>query len=189
MDLLKKADDLKKQAEDIIQATNVSQVFGKLGVVEVIGSVRLNTMFRRDIDLLVFSENVGRGLAEKATAQLVESKNFRNVGLADYQTKPGFDMPAGYYWELIFEDKMGESWKFDIWYLRPDEKYSDMVMTAIQRFELAIASSPEKRKLILEIKEKYFDGTKYRDSVKGIDIYTAVIEEGIRSIDEFKPKV
>ena len=113
---------------------------------------------------------------------------FQTVALADYQTFPAYDMPLGFYWELIipYENK---NWKFDVWYLKPEEKYTDMVLSSIKRFESALAKNPEKSETILKIKEAYFDGVKYRDKVKSFDIYTAVLENGVNSVEEFTAKI
>ena len=179
------ANILREQAPQIITVTKVGQIFEKLGHFEVVGSVRLDTMYRRDIDIMVFSNVIEKNLALRASTELKESNNFRSVKMTDYQTTTAFDMPLGYFWELIYEDLKHEIWKFDIWYLNSSEKYSEMVLSAIKNFEPLIIASPEKRELILRIKDEYFDGEKYRNGVKGIDIYKAVLEIDVTSVDEF----
>src|SRR5690606_1451880 len=105
--------------------------------------------------------------------QLLDSNKFQTVALADYQTYPEYDFPKGYYWELIVI-KDNEKWKFDVWYLKPDEEYTRLVLSCIETFEKVIKEHPEKRETILKIKEAYFNGVKYKDKVKSIDIYKAV---------------
>ncbi len=186
--LIKKSEDLCKTANEILAKTNVVEIFSKLGKVEIIGSLRLKMMYRLDIDLLVISETIEKNEAKEITKQFLDTGIFQTVALADYQTFPAYDMPLGFYWELIipYENK---NWKFDVWYLKPEEKYTDMVLSSIKRFESALAKNPEKSETILKIKEAYFDGVKYRDKVKSFDIYTAVLENGVNSVEEFTAKI
>jgi len=186
--LIKKSEDLCKTANEILAKTNAVEIFSKLGKVEIIGSLRLKMMYRLDIDLLVISETIEKNEAKEITKQFLNTGIFQTVALADYQTFSAYDMPLGFYWELIipYENK---NWKFDVWYLKPEEKYTDMVLSSIKRFESALAKNPEKSETILKIKEAYFDGVKYRDKVKSFDIYTAVLENGVNSVEEFTAKI
>src|SRR3954466_13404605 len=86
---------------------------------------------------------------------------------------PEYNTPRGFYFGLRVPIE-GEYWKLDIWYLQPDEAYTQLVMTSLDRFETALDRHPAKAKTVLGIKQDYFDGTKYRDGVKSIDIYRAV---------------
>ena len=186
--LIKKSEDLCKTANDILAKTNAVEIFSKLGKVEIIGSLRLKMMYRLDIDLLVISEKIEKSKAQEITKQFLDTGIFQTIALADYQTFPAFDLPLGFYWELIIPyDNL--NWKFDVWYLKPEEKYTDMVLSSIKRFESALAKNPEKSETILKIKEAYFDGVKYRDKVKSFDIYTAVLENGVNSVEEFTAKI
>lgn len=183
-DLIKNSQDLSDKAFKIFEKTKAVEIFSQLGKVEIIGSVRLNLMYRRDIDLLVISEKIEKDKAMATTKVFLDKGIFQTVALADYQTFPAYDMPLGFYWELIIphEDK---NWKFDVWYLKPGERYTDLALSSIKKFEEALTKNPEKAETILKIKEAYFDGVKYNDQVKSFDIYTAVLENGVNSVEEF----
>ena len=60
-----------------------------------------------------------------------------------------------------------------------------MVLSSIERFETALKENPEKAEIVLKIKESYFDGAKYKENVKGFDIYTAVLGNDVKSVEEF----
>lgn len=183
-DLVKKSENLCATANAILKDTNAVEVFSQLGKVEIIGSLRLKLMYRFDIDLLVISEEIKKDKALEITKQFLDSGLFRTVALADYQTFPGYDMPLGFYWELVVI-RDGKEWKFDVWYLKPSERYTHLVSNSIEKFEALLAKNPEKAEVILKIKEAYFDGVKYKDKVKSFDIYTAVLEKGINNVEEF----
>jgi hypothetical protein len=182
--LIKKSEKLCNTANDILAKTNAVEIFSKLGKVEIIGSLRLKMMYRLDIDLLVISEKIEKSKAQEITKQFLDTGIFQTVALADYQTFPAYDMPLGFYWELIIPHE-NKNWKFDVWYLKPEERYTDLVLSSIKKFESALAKNPEKAETILKIKEAYFDGVKYKDKVKSFDIYTAVLENGVNSVEEF----
>lgn len=187
-DLIKDSQDLSDKASKILEKTKAVEIFSQLGKVEIIGSVRLKLLYRFDIDLLVISDDIDKNKAQEITKQLLDSGIFQTVALADYQTFPAYDMPLGFYWELIIphEDK---NWKFDVWYLKPGERYTDLILSSIKRFEEALERNPEKAETILKIKEAYFDGVKYKDQVKSFDIYTAVLENGVNSVEEFAKQI
>lgn len=186
--LIKNSESLCNTANEILAKTNAIEIFSKLGKVEIIGSLRLKMMYRLDIDLLVISEKIEKGEAQEITKQFLDTGIFQTVALADYQTFPAYDMPLGFYWELIIPHE-NKNWKFDVWYLKPEEKYTDMVLSSIKRFEEILAENPAKAEIILKIKEAYFDGVKYKGQVKSFDIYTAVLENGVNSVEEFSTKL
>ncbi len=182
--LIKNSQNLCDTANKILKQTKAVEIFSQLGQVEVIGSLKLGLMYRRDLDLLVISDKIEKTKALEITKEFLDSGKFRTVALADYQTYPGFDMPLGFYWELVvIEDD--QEWKFDVWYLEPRERYTKLVLDSIKKFEQLLTQNPEKAEIILKIKEAYFDGIKYKDKVKSFDIYTAVLEKGVTSVEEF----
>lgn len=184
LDLVQNSQKLYNTANELLAKSGAFEIFSKLGKVEIIGSLRLKLMYRLDIDLLVISDTIEKAEAHKITKEFLDKGVFQTVALADYQTFPAYDMPHGFYWELIIPHE-GKNWKFDVWYLKPDERYTKLVHDSIQKFEPLLAQNPEKAKTILKIKEVYFDGVKYKDNVKSFDIYTAVLEKGINSVEEF----
>jgi hypothetical protein len=183
--LIENSKQLSSTAQKILEKTKVVQILSHLGQVETIGSLRLQLMYRLDIDLFVLSDTVDKDKAREITKLFIDQNMFQTVALADCQTYPEKDFPKGFYWELkvVDEDKY---WKFDIWYLKPEEEYAKLVLGSIKKFEPELQKHPQKVELILQIKQAYFDGVKYKDKVKGFDIYTAVLENGIESIEAFE---
>lgn len=187
-DLIQNSKHLFDSANDILEKTAVIKIFSKLGTVEIIGSLRLKLMYKTDVDLLVISNDIKKDKAKEITKEILDKGIFQTVALADYQTFPAYDMPLGFYWELIIPHE-NKNWKFDVWYLKPDERYTKLVSNSIKRFEKILSENPEKAGIILRIKEAYLDGTKYKDKVKSFDIYTAVLEQGVMTVEEFADKV
>jgi hypothetical protein len=184
-ELLERAERLKATAENLLAESRLVERLAPLGRVEIIGSVRLGLVYRLDIDLLVIADEVSRVRAVEAASKLLDDGYFQTVELMDYQKFPEYDFPQGFYFGLRVPVE-GDYWKLDIWYLRPGEAYTHLVMNALSRFEAALAENPHKAGIILEIKQAFFDGVKYRDGVKSIDIYRAVLDKDITSVAEFE---
>lgn len=182
--LIEQASILKTIAGSVLEESNLLLRLAPLGKIEIIGSLRLGLMYRKDIDLLVVSEKVDRKKAVEAAKNLLDDGYFQTVELMDYQQFPEYDFPLGFYFGLRVPIK-GEYWKLDVWYLRPDEGYTQLVLTALDRFESELAQNPFKAGIVLEIKQHYFDGTKYRDGIKSINIYKAVFDANVTGLEEF----
>lgn len=185
--LLERGNQLKLVAKNILAESRLFEILAPLGRVELIGSVRLGLVYRQDIDLLVITEEVSRAKAVEAARQLLNDGYFQTVELMDYQKFPEFDFPAGFYFGLRVPVE-GGYWKLDIWYLLAGEAYTGLVMAAIPRFEAELALNPQKAATVLQIKEAYFDGVKYRGGVKSFDIYRAVFDDNVRSVEEFRTR-
>lgn len=182
--LIENSQNLCNVAHKILANTNAMAIFSKLGKVEIIGSLRLKLMYRLDIDLFVVSNKIEKYKAHEVTKRFLDKDIFQTVALADYQTYPAHDMPLGFFWELIIPYE-GKNWKFDVWYLKPDESYTHLVHESIKKFEQLLTADLKKSEIILKIKEAYFDGVKYKNGIKSFDIYTAVLERGVGTPEEF----
>ncbi len=186
--LVEQARILKSTAESLLEESNLLLRLTPLGKIEIIGSLRLGLMCRKDIDLLVISKKVNRKKAVEAAKNLLNDGYFQTVELMDYQQFPEYDFPLGFYFGLRVPIQ-AEYWKLDVWYLRPDEAYTQLVLTSLDRFEAELSQNPFKAGIVLEIKQHYFDGIKYRDGIKSVNIYKAVFEANVTGVEDFKKYV
>ena len=46
--------------------------------------------------------------------------------------------------------------------------------------------NPDNKKIILEIKSAIADNPQYRKNIFSVDIYNAVLKEGVKDLDQFK---
>jgi len=182
--LQKRSELLKKEAETVLEETKIIRALSKVGRVEIIGSLRLDLLYRRDIDIFVYSKVVEKRKANDLVKDLLNMNVFQTIALADMQTWPELDYPKGFYFEVIYV-KNNNKWKFDIWYLRPVEEYAKLVESSLKNFDKLLKNNQERRNVILAIKDHYFNGIKYKDNIKSIDIYKAVLNHGVKSVEEF----
>lgn len=172
MDLIEKSENLKKDADLVISRTKINDLLGKLGRVTFVGSYALDLLYRPDIDIFVQNKNCSREKAMETTKVFLDSGFFQTVGFADRsKQQPPDPAVPGFYWELIHYSSKYR-WKFDIWYTAiRDIKTIEVTHRIIQKLK----ETPSARRQILQLKEKYFDGEKYRNGIDGMKIYEQVL--------------
>lgn len=178
--LLRRADDLRRTADEIIRESDVVRFFSALGEVNFVGSYRLDVMYRPDIDLIVVSDSPQRQKTVPVTTRLMESGYFQTVAFADWFNHRREDTPKGFYWELV-APRSGAQWKLDVWYSSP---HDDLSTRRTERYAKLLEGNPSARETILKLKEALFDGTRYRGTLGGADICGAVLERGVQSTAE-----
>lgn len=170
-DLIKKSDILKSEADNIVSESGVVRTLEKIGKVDFVGSYALNLLYRSDIDIFVTSRNCSKEVAIATTKEFLDNGLFQTVGFAnrtDYQPPNGL---PGYYWELIVV--RGErKWKFDVWYTA-EEKIKTIENT--RKILEKLRNDSYARGEILKLKDKLFDGTKYKENMNGFKIYEKVL--------------
>lgn len=177
--LLERADTLRREATALLRETGVLETFDRLGDVHFVGSYRLDTMFRPDIDIIILAGRPRREEAVAVSKVLLDGGQFQTIGFADTMSYSRPGEPRGYYWQLI-APRGNRWWKLDVWYLRPEE---DRSIAPTLRFSQLLRANEPARETILELKAHFFDGTKYRDGVTGPKIYDAVLNQGVTSTE------
>jgi type I restriction-modification system DNA methylase subunit len=74
----------------------------------------------------------------------------------------------------------GIDWKIDIRYLNPSDAWAE---DDLKRIKSRLTS--EKIQMILEIKTAFHSHPKYRKEISGYEIYNAVLDKNISTVDEF----
>jgi hypothetical protein len=178
---LDRAGALKRAADELLRETGVIDIFAALGAVHLVGSYRLDVMYRPDIDLVVTADELHRDAAVATTKQLLDVGQFQTVGFANWTSHHNPDGARGYYWELR-SFRGDDWWKVDTWYTKPED---DRSIEPTERFARLLHGHPMAREVILGIKAHYFDGTKYRDGVTGHAIYDGVLNRTWMSVEGF----
>ena len=173
---------IKKEADEILSKKGLLSILNLFGTAHISGSYALNLMTWRDLDVYLEVENMSTTdfflLGQKIEAIFNPIKmSFRNEIIAN--TK---GLPHGLYWGIYLGNERSGDWKIDIWAVKPLE-YERLLTycTAIQK-----KLTPEKSFQILKIKSQCWQDPDYRRSYTSSDIYTAVLEKNISTIDDFK---
>lgn len=83
-------------------------------------------------------------------------------------------------WHAHYVDRDRQTWQIDIIHLMNDSPYAGTFERVTEKISAAL--TPDIRKHILKIK---WDGAKQGLKMRGIEVYKAVIQEHISTLDEF----
>jgi hypothetical protein len=171
-------EELKREADGLMTACRLADLLASYPQWFVGGSYSYDLMVWRDLDVYVLDLThdlkvcfeVALALTERLPAW--KSRFTNNLGRE----------PNGYYWGLKTGDERAGAWKLDVWFL--DRAGFD----AHRRYAAAMNErlTAETRAAICAIKESYWRRAEYRDTVTSEHIYRAVLDGGVRGVDEFE---
>jgi hypothetical protein len=172
---------LRREADELLGARGLQALLAQFGLPKIQGSYALQLMTWRDLDIYLVAEQhsvapffaLGGRLAELLAPHKM---SFRNEQLARSQ-----GLPNGLYWGVYLGDERLGAWKIDIWAVEPPEYARLMVV----QHELAARLTEQVRATILAIKAHCWQDPRYRKDFSSLDIYRAVLDEGVESVSQF----
>jgi hypothetical protein len=116
VDIDRVSDELQRDADALLIASQLIPRLEKHGRVVIQGSYKYRLMTVPDIDLSVLSSRAGRDQAKSIVCDLIDQGFWRAYDLEDFVQFPYEDLPSGIYIGLrrVFRDRL---WKVDIWNL------------------------------------------------------------------------
>ena len=175
-------EQIKREADQILTEQGLLLHLVQYGAPHVSGSFCLDLMTWRDLDIYLEAD----GLAESDffilgnninTALNPVKMSFRNERNA--QTK---GLPHGLYWGIYLGNERTGAWKIDIWAV--DKEECSRLLDYCKGIERKL--TPESRMQILEIKSQCWQDPQYRRAYNSMDIYNAVLDEGVTDIHGFR---
>jgi hypothetical protein len=183
-ELLRRQDQLQAEAATVRQDLGLDQRLSTLGEVVPVGSAALGLMVWRDLDLTVVCRRLDAGAVAGAGASLVGHPRVREVRFiddtGDWNTDPTY--PDGLYLGLQCRSLAGEMWKVDIWFVDDPNRQPDLAHAR----DLPRRLTAETRVAILGVKDAWAGRPEYRREVRSWDIYTAVLDHGVRTPAQFE---
>ena len=183
-DALRRQDELQAEAAGLREELRLDQHLSAHGEVVSVGSAALGLMVWRDLDLTVVCqqrldpEAVVTTGARLAAEPAVRELSFRNDTGA-WNTDPSY--PDGLYLGLRCRSAAGHEWRVDVWFV--DEPHRQPDLRHVR--ELPARLTSETRAAILLIKDAWAGRPEYGREVRSWDIYTAVLDDQVRTQDEF----
>ena len=147
--------------------------------ISVVGSYALQLMTWRDLDIIMDAPTItvaeffelGRCVTTLLSAWKMFFTNNRDHN----------QIPRGLYWGIRLGDIKKGAWKIDLWAF-DSEQYS----SKIQECEhLHSRLNAVNRLAILKLKSHLWKDPRYRDTITSQQIYDAVLDHGIHSLDDF----
>lgn len=170
--------ELKREADGLMAVCRLADVLASYPQWFVGGSYSYDLMVWRDLDVYVLNLTHNLKVCFEVALALTErlpvwkSRFTNNLGRE----------PNGYYWGLKTGDERAGAWKFDVWFLDRAgfDAHRDYAAAMCERL------TAETRAAITAIKESYWRRAEYRDTVTSDYIYRAVLDSGVRAVDEFE---
>lgn len=178
MDILKLAEKNQQAAWKILEDTHIIPAWERIGAtVNIIGSLKSGLLMKsRDIDMHIYTNYLNMSESFSVMQELTE-----RLPLKEIQYINGIDTQEECIeWHARYEDKEGNTWKFDMIHIRQGSKYDGTV----ERVTDAIINqlTPEIRQTILQIKYDVPEGV----LIPGIEIYHAVFTGGVKTYEELE---
>lgn len=176
--LVEIADAKLKRAREIVAETDVVGVWARHGArARLVGSVRTGLLMdRRDIDFHVYSDEFSIAESFAAMAELAANGRVRRVEYANLLETD----EASLEWHAWYEDGEGELWQMDMIHILKGSRYDGHFEEVADRIRAALA--PGTRQAVLGIKR----GLGPEPGVRSIEVYMAVLRDGVRTLDEFR---
>lgn len=168
----------KETADYLLYSAGLLDELKKFGQPHVIGSYRMDMMAWNDLDIDIENSTMSTDRLYQLTDWII--KTFKPVW---YEAKEEITDDGKTVWFHGFETNItGELWNVDLWFLDKDaiesaEKYCD---------ELAEKANCAQKKQIVKIKQELIARKLYSfDQFTSMDVYSAVINNGVTNIAEF----
>jgi len=177
---------LHEEATGLLAELHRARVFADIGPLAVTGSYVSELMCWRELDAMVL---VGAGYAPRDVVGLISRVVEELPGVVgfDYRDERAERSPTGelrderYHVPFLLE-RRAVTWRLDLTLWLHD--LHDNVTAWHEGVRNSITD--EQRAAVLRIKDVWFRLSSYPDQVGGPDIYTAVIEDGVRTPQQFR---
>lgn len=169
---------IKAKAAKILRDSRLLEQLEAIGAPHIVGSYRMDMMAWNDIDIDI--ENNGMCLEKLYSLTAYILQTFHPTW---YEAKEEKDGEGKTVWFHGFEAVMdGELWNFDLWFfdretIHKAEAFCDGI---------AGRATAEQKEIITTLKRELIARNLYSsEKFHSMDVYQAVLEQGVRSISEF----
>lgn len=170
--------ELKVLGDKILYEEGLYNILSKLGDPQIVGSFDLDLLFKPDIDITIGVEkydiqryfSICSEIADKIKPIRIK---YIDQSVAKFDTFP-FD--SGYFLGINL-NRDNIKWSIDAWVFTPEifeerTNYHNEIKNRI---------NDSNREILINIKRSIFENPNY----KSVDLYRAVLFEGIESLDDF----
>lgn len=176
-DILARAEADQARAREVLRTTGVVAAWESVGAtVNLVGSLRTGLLVRhRDIDFHIYSDPLRIEDSYAAMARIAAAPGVSRVQFANLLDAEDRCLE----WHAWARDAVGDEWQIDMIHMPKGSPWDGYFERVAERISARL--TPETRRAILEIKAAVPEGGK----VMGIEIYQAVLRDGVRGWAEF----
>lgn len=171
---------IKEDADVLLFDFGLLEELKRYGEPHVIGSYRMDVMSHNDLDIDVCNEGMSMEKMYGLTRYILGK-----FSPSWYEAKQEVDGQGKTVWFHGFEAVVnGGLWNVDIWFfdrqtVQDAEDFCDKVKSALDK-------TPAKKAAVLSLKRGLMDKGLYTfEHFTSMDVYKAVLEQGILTVDEF----
>lgn len=167
----------QQRAWEVIRDSKVVEIWKDAGAeINLVGSLKSGLLMKnKDIDFHVYSDPLTVTGSFSVMAVLIENPAIKRVECVNLINTDEHCVE----WHAWYQDTEGDLWKFDLIHIQKGTTYDGYVEKVTERITDLL--TPETRQAILQIKYDMPETEK----VAGIEIYRAVLAEGIRTYSDF----
>lgn len=177
-DIVTIADQRQKEAWSVIEETEIINHWSSIGAtINLVGSLKTGLLINnRDIDFHIYTNPFALADSFLAIAKLAENKRIKVINYANLLAAEDKCIE----WHAFYDDQNGNSWQIDMIHILNESPYVGYFEKVAERISMVLTQ--ETREAILRIKNEIPNDRK----VASILIYQAVIESGVRNVEEFR---
>ena len=173
---------IKEEAGKLLYEKGLLAILNNYGLVHITGSYALDLMTWRDLDIYIATNTITEAQFFELGAAINCKFNPVKMSYRNERIQRSEGLPPGLYWGVYFGNERKDAWKIDIWAM--DEKECKRRIQYCD--DLAARINDSAKQAILAIKSACWTDPEYRRSYAGKDIYEAVLDNKIRTIEEFR---
>jgi hypothetical protein len=180
---------MQEEGKRLLKSLNMLPDLAEFGTVQVQGSFLYGLMVKRDIDIYVLIDEYDLAKVADYAHKLIVSEKIGKTSVDNMRMERVLikGVPNGHYLGLNVPFE-GSMWNFDIWFVKKEDLIDQ------SNFPLGWENklSQEQRDSILFLKHNlseiklYPHSSKVAGSFASADVYRAVMNDGIKTIDELQ---
>jgi hypothetical protein len=181
--LLARQDGLQAEAALARADLRLDQALSEVGRPVLVGSAALGLMVRRDLDITVVTPALDLNSVLRLGARMANHPRVREVVFRNDTGGWNLDLgyPDGLYLGLRYRSPAGKDWTIDLWFVDEPDRQPDLAHLRTLPGRL----TPTTRAAIIRIKDSWWNHPKVQPSVSSHDIYSAVLDGDVRTVDQF----
>lgn len=178
MDILEIANKNQQRAWKVIEDSRIVSIWEGAGAeVNLVGSLSTGLLMKhQDIDFHIYSSPLNLSDSFQAMSKLAENPSIRKIECINLL----HTVEACVEWHAWYQDVDNELWQIDMIHILKGSRYDGYFEKMAER--LSAVLTDETRQVILKLKYE----TPETEKVIGVEYYQAVIQDGIRSYEDFE---
>ena len=168
-----------EKAFEIIAELKIQEIWESLNsTCNLVGSVRNGLLMDKlDIDFHTYSDDFSIEKSFKAISKIAENPKIKEVTYRNLLNAEDMCLE----WHLWYEETPDRIWTIDMIHIKNESAYAGVIERVTEKIKSVVTE--RQKHAILRIK---WECKRQKEKFIGIDIYQAVIGEGIETFEDFK---